>query len=144
LNVTPGFHNKQQQGMYIAIGGGVLFVGGVLTILLGSDGKTPFNADGDTHLGNTNAIFAGSALLLAGICGGILGGAWYIDNAHTRIDGDTAKAQPGSDKNPSGPSSPGVDTKFQFSTSKREPTWNTPKTSGMPAVTTVPILSRTF
>jgi hypothetical protein len=141
LNVIPGYHNKQQQGLYVLIGGGVLAVGGILTILIGSDGKTPFSGDGETHLGNTNTIFIGSTLILAGIVGGILGGAWYIDNAHTRVGGDTAKAQPGSDKSPG---SPGVDTKFQFSTSKREPTWNTPKTAGMPPVVSVPILNRTF
>jgi hypothetical protein len=143
LNVIPGYHNKQQQGLYVLIGGGVLAVGGILTILLGSDGKTPFSGDGETHLGNTNTIFIGSTLILAGIVGGILGGAWYMDNAHTRVGGDTAKAQPPSDRAPS-PGGPGVDTQFQFSTSKREPTWNAPKTSGMPNVMSVPILSRTF
>src|SRR5262249_25503445 len=38
LNVIPGYHNKQQQGLYILIGAGVVTVGGILTILIGSDG----------------------------------------------------------------------------------------------------------
>jgi hypothetical protein len=141
LNVRPGYHQRAQQGMYVAIAGGVLLVGGILTIAIGSDGKTPFSGDSDTHLGNTNTIFIGSALILAGVCGGILGGAWMIDNAHTRVGGDVIKQNaPPSDQTPAGP----VETKFQFQTSKREPTWNAPKVVGMPAAVTVPFLSRTF
>jgi hypothetical protein len=134
LYVAPGYHNTAQQGLWIAVGSGAVLVGGILTILLGSDGKTPFNADGQTHLGNTNAIFAGSVLILAGVCGGILGSAWLYDNSHTRVGGDVAKAPPASE--PAPPGGP-VETKFQFQTSKREP-------SGLPAVMSVPILSRSF
>jgi len=63
-----------------------------------------------------------------------LGSAWLVDNAHTRVGGDVVKAQPASDTAP--PGGP-VETKVQFQTSRREP-------SGLPAVLSVPILSRSF
>ena len=88
LDVTPGVHNKAARGGWILAGGAVLTVGGIVTLVAGS--KSNYVA-GDGGVGtsnsNTDWIFVGSALVLAGVVAGLTGGAFMYDNAHTKVEG---------------------------------------------------------
>ena len=88
LDVTPGVHNKAARGSWILVGGAVLVVGGVITLLAGS--KSNYVAgDNGTSTPNTNTdwIWVGSLLIAAGVIAGITGGSFMYDNAHTKVDG---------------------------------------------------------
>ena len=134
LTVSPGVHKKAVRGVWILAGSGALVVTGVILLIAGSDGSATFNSDGVTHNANTNFIFAGTGLILAGVVGGVLGGAWYLDNRHSGVEGGQA-ATP----EKTGPA------KIELSTSKREPIYNAPKTAfGLPVVYGVPLLNARF
>ena len=136
LTVRPGYHQKAETGFWVLVGGGAAVVIGTAVILLGTDTAAASSADGETHIGNTNALFTGSLFLIAGLSGGILGGSWLLENAHTRVNGDVARPTP--EKG----GAPGAE--FKFSTSSRQPVFSLPKTTGMPSVTSVPLLSGKF
>ena len=88
LDVTPGFHNKGARGGWILAGGAVLVVGGVITLLAGSKSNYVAGDNGTgTGNGNTDWIFVGSGLIVAGVIAGITGGSFMYDNAHTKVDG---------------------------------------------------------
>ena len=134
LTVSPGVHKKAVRGLWVLAGSGAILVTGLIVLLAGSDGSSTFTSDGQTHNSNTNFIFAGTALMLVGVAGGVLGGAWYLDNRHTGVNGVQAtspeKAAP---------------AKVEVTTSKREPIFNAPKSAfGLPVVYGVPVLNTTF
>jgi hypothetical protein len=136
LTVSPGTAKKQKIGLYTLIGSGVLFVGGALVTLIGANAKT--NASGEIPQSNTGTIFVGEIMMLTGVVGGIFGGAWYLDNRTTGVDGDVGKTIP----EKSG-GAPGGAVQVKVSAS-REPVFSAPKPTGLPAFTTVPIYSGTF
>jgi hypothetical protein len=88
LDVAPGNHNKATHGEWILLAGGALAVGGIVTLLVGSKNN---DVAGDTGVAansqNTDVIFVGSALIVAGLVAGITGGAFMYDNAHTKVEG---------------------------------------------------------
>lgn len=123
LNVTPGTSGGRTRGVVTTIGSGAVLAGGVVVILVGM--KHHGDADGElSQPRNDAALLAGGAMVFAGIVGGIVGTSWIVNNAHTSVDGDVRKA--GS------------------ANAARLPVFNTPKQVGMPALTTVPLLSGSF
>jgi hypothetical protein len=87
LLVAPGSKRKQKIGTGILIGGAVLLVGGVVGGLLAACPSCTFQANGTTDNQNFLAIGIGTGLAVTGIAAGIFGGAWIVDNAHTRVSG---------------------------------------------------------
>lgn len=146
LKVTPGVHNKAETGKWILIGGGVLAVGGVLVLILGSSAKA--DSTGVINQANSNTIFLGSTMLLAGLGGAVFGGSWFVNNSHTGVDGDIMRTT--NEKPAPGGAPGGVKGEFKLSTSNkvdapsRTPVYNTPKTSGLPAFLSVPVFGTTF
>jgi hypothetical protein len=92
LSVTPGRVEKYKLGMYVLGAGGVLTLGGIITLAAGASPDSTFDADGLTHNRNTTALAVGSLLILAGISTGLTGGAWMWDNQHTRVESGAAPA----------------------------------------------------
>ena len=97
LDVSPGTQQKAKVGMYFLIGGAAFAVAGLITVLassghgfVSSDG----NGDGNSHLGHTNGLFAGGALLFVGIGGMLYGGGTMWGNAHSTVEGNVAQPQP--------------------------------------------------
>lgn len=126
LDVTPGTHNKYSTGEWVLIGGGVFIVGGVVALLAGSSSNAVQGADGTvTSDKNTNWIFVGTSLILAGVIGGLVGGSFMYDNAHTHVDGGTPVDEKKTNNE-------GVSIKV---TASRAPTWH--EDTG-PAITAVP------
>ncbi len=88
LDVSPGVHNKAALGGWVVAGGAVLAVGGIVTLVAGSKSNYVAGDNGTgTPNSNTDWIFVGSGLLLAGVVAGLTGGALMYDNAHTKVDG---------------------------------------------------------
>jgi hypothetical protein len=109
LQVVPGKQGKATAG-YVLVGtGAALAVAGVLVIAIGSrGGKTFPGGEGGsdtstTNNANYNFILGGTALILGGAVAAILGGAWAIDNAHTRVG---AGAEPENGKKATSPTTP--------------------------------------
>jgi hypothetical protein len=94
LHIGPGEIKKQRIGTYVLIGGGVLFLGGLIGGLAASHPSETFTADGTTNNSNWSAIIVGTSLALVGLGGAIFGGAWVVNNAHTRVGGDVQAAPP--------------------------------------------------
>jgi hypothetical protein len=94
LDVSPGDPSKKQTGMYVTIGGGVLALAGIITMIAGAKPSNTFPADGTTGLSNTNVLWIGGALLFAGIATGIYGGSMWVNGGNTSVDGDVSKAGP--------------------------------------------------
>ena len=136
LQIAPANHKKGVQGLWVLGGAGLLAVTGVIVILAGSDSKTTFSEDGATNNGNTNFIFAGTGLILAGVCGAVIGGSWYLDNRHTTVDGSptTPEKTPGK-----------LEISAALAPTARLPIYNAPKVaSGAPTVTSFPLLRGSF
>jgi hypothetical protein len=143
LTVAPGSKGRADAGLYILVGGGIITIAGVAVLFLGSDKNGAMLADGQTHNAHYNAMFWGGALVLAGVTTGIFGAGWMLGNRHSDVSGDVSKVieeKPAPGAAPSG----GGAAEVKFSTSSRQPTWNTPKLSGMPQIMTVPVLSGRF
>lgn len=87
LRASPGLKSKYETGKYVLGGGGVLVLGGLVTLLAGASPSSTFDADGITHNRNQTAISVGSLLILTGVAVGITGGAWLLDNAETKVRG---------------------------------------------------------
>jgi hypothetical protein len=137
LDVTPGTHNKYTTGEWVLIG--VFIVGGVITLLAGSSSNAVPGEDGTvTSNKNTNWIFVGTSLILAGVIGGLVGGSFMYDNAHTHVDGGT----PVNEKNDEKKTNDGVSIKV---TASRAPTWHEdtgPTITAVPNI--VPLFQRSF
>jgi hypothetical protein len=103
LKIGPGEIKKQRIGTYVLIGGGVLFLGGVIGGLAASHPGETFTADGTTNNSNWTAIIVGTSLAVVGLSGALFGGAWYVNNAHTRVGGDVQAAPPATGQNPTPP-----------------------------------------
>lgn len=149
LGVAPGTKARENAGLWILVGGGVFVVTGLVILLVGSDknGVFPGNFqadDGQTHGGHLNAMMAGGAFILTGIAGGIFGTAWLINNKHTAVGGDVAKTIDEKPAPAAEPGGGGVNAEVKFSTKLRQPTWNAPKPTGMPAAFTMPVWQGTF
>ena len=91
LQVVPGKQGKATAG-YVLVGtGAALAVAGVLVLAIGSRGGDTFpGGEGGTDTSTTsnknyNLILTGTGLILGGVVVGVLGGAFAIDNAHTRV-----------------------------------------------------------
>jgi hypothetical protein len=139
LTVTPGIHDKERTGLWILAGGGALFVIGTIIVIAGANAKT--DPDGTIGLANTSTIFAGEALMFAGVGGAIFGGAWMLDNAHSGVAGDV-----GNKKIPSKDNAPGgapVNATVKISAS-RQPIFEPSKTASMPGFVSVPVFAGTF
>jgi hypothetical protein len=98
LDVGVGDKKGETTGTVLLVVGGVLVVAGVIVMIAagstsgGLSGQG--NDSGTTHLGNTNAFFAGGALVFAGLAAGIYGGATMINSAHSNVEGDVARPGP--------------------------------------------------
>jgi hypothetical protein len=135
LDVTPGTHSKYTTGEWVLIGGGVFIVGGVVALLAGSSSNAVQGADGTvTSSKNTNWIFVGTSLIVAGVIGGLVGGSFMYDNAHTHVDGGTPVDEKKTNE--------GVSLKV---TASRAPTWHEdtgPTITAVPNI--VPLFQRSF
>jgi hypothetical protein len=133
LKVDPGTQSGQQRGLITLIGSGAVLAGGAAVIILA--GRKGMDANNQLPQSSTNAILIGSSMMLAGVIGGIVGGSWYVQNAHTGVSGDVGRTtrEKGEAK---------AATK-KSAENDRQPTWNTP-TMPAPAATTVPFLTGTF
>jgi hypothetical protein len=95
LYVSPGTKTKQKIGTGVLIGGAVLFVGGIVTGIAAACPSCNFNANGAaTDNQNWLAIGVGTGLAVVGLSAGIFGGAWMVDNAHSRVNGAVQAAPP--------------------------------------------------
>jgi hypothetical protein len=140
LDVTPGTDGKYKTGEWLLIGGGVFIVGGVVALLAGSSSNAAPGMDGTvTTTKNTNWIFVGTSLILAGVVGGLVGGSFMYDNAHTHVDG----GKPIDEKGGAGG---GGGISIKVTTGERTPTWH--EASGptiTPTMTSiVPVFQRSF
>jgi hypothetical protein len=92
LSVTPGSKSKRTTGIWVLGGSGAVTLGGLIVLAAGIAPSQTFSADGMTHNENQTAIAVGSLLVVAGITGGITGGAWMLDNSRTAVDVGAAPA----------------------------------------------------
>ena len=147
LSVSPGSKGRADAGLYILVAGGIVTTAGIAVMFLGSDKNGVFaNDDGQTHNAHLNAMFFGGALVMAGVTTGIFGAGWMIGNRHSDVGGDVAKVideKPAPGSSPSAPGG-GGGAEVKFSTSSRQPTWNTQKNPGLPQVMSVPIFAGRF
>jgi hypothetical protein len=104
VHVAPGLKHREKVGEVLTITGAVVTVGGLIVGLAAASPSSVFQADGTTNMTNWNVIAAGTTVALAGLVTGILGGAWWYDNAHTRVAGDV-QGEP--------PARGGVEPRFQ-------------------------------
>ena len=96
LDVAPGDKKKASVGTIFLVGGAVLAVTGIV-VMLASSGAGFVSGGGTTnettHIGHTNGIFIGGALLFAGLATGIYGVGTMVNNGKTHVAGDTQAAQ---------------------------------------------------
>ncbi len=144
IYVAPGSTSRANTGLYILVAGGLITIAGVAVIFLASDKHGVFTSDGQTHPAHLNAIFFGGALVMAGVATGLFGAGWMIGNKHSDVSGDVAKVIDEKPAPGSSPSTPGGSAEVKFSTSNRQPTWNTQKNPGLPQVMTIPVLTGSF
>ena len=106
LDVTVGEKKGETVGLVVLGVGGVLVIAGIIVIAVagGTGGVSgQGNDSGLTHLGNTNALFAGGGLIFAGLAAGIYGGATYLNSKTSTVEGDVAKPGPARGALDSGP-----------------------------------------
>jgi len=138
LDVTPGVHKKVVTGSWLLAGGGVLVVGGVVTLLAGSKANAAPGIDGTvTNNSNTDWIFVGTALILGGVIAGLGGGALVLDNSHTKVDGAVGAT---SDKKTE-PVKAQVQVVGQLTP---RPTWHEDRGPSLAPSTFLPIVQGTF
>lgn len=94
LHFRPGVKKKEKTGEYMAIGGGILFVGGVVGGLIAASPSSVFNSSGTSNDYNFNVIAVGTGIALAGLVTGLVGVSWWVDNSHSLAAGDIQTAQP--------------------------------------------------
>jgi hypothetical protein len=94
LDVTPGDPKKKTTGLIVVGVAGVLTTAGIITIIAGSKPSNAFRADGTTGLSNTNVLFIGTALIVAGAATGIYGAAMIINNGKSDVEGDVSRTGP--------------------------------------------------
>ena len=86
VKVTPGTKSKRELGLWVLGGSGAVALGGIIVLAAGVSPSSSFSGDGLTHNENQTAIAVGSLLIVAGITGGITGGAWALDNSRTAVE----------------------------------------------------------
>lgn len=86
VKVTPGVKKKRELGLWVLGGSGAVALGGIIVLAAGVSPSSSFTNDGLTHNENQTAIAVGSLLVLAGVTGGITGGALAFDNSRTTVD----------------------------------------------------------
>jgi hypothetical protein len=131
LKVTPGYLSRERAGLYVLGAGGLVALGGVVLILVGTGGDKTFNPDDQTHTGNTDILGGGIAMILAGVGAGIFGGAWMIDNGRSVVEGGVISTKP-EKAPPPGP----IKLDVNGTAGKNE--------LRMPGFTSVPLLRGTF
>jgi hypothetical protein len=96
IHVSPGLKSKEKTGEIMTITGAVVFVGAVVAGIAAADPSVinQANSTGVTNNYNWNVIAVGTTVALAGLVTGILGGAWWYDNSHTKVAGDVQGDQP--------------------------------------------------
>ena len=106
LDVQVGEKKGETTGLVVLGVGGALVIAGIIVIAVagGTNGVSgQGNDSGTTHLGNTNALFAGGGLIFAGLAAGIYGGATYLNSKSSTVEGDVAKPGPARGALDSGP-----------------------------------------
>lgn len=96
LAVNPGSIRKSRIGLWVLGGAGVLAVASVITLIVGGvfDG---FDSGGVVSQGRTDALFAGSFMLVGALAGGTWGAATWYNNKTSTVDGPLvvpSKAEP--------------------------------------------------
>ena len=88
INVQPGIKSRARTGEIMTFTGVVVTVGAIVVGIAAANPGDTFSANGTTNNYNWNVIAGGTTIAVAGLVTGILGGAWWYDNAHTRVAGD--------------------------------------------------------
>lgn len=101
LRVDPSKQSKQTAGVVLLGVGGAVTIGGVVVLALASTAgqreQETSGADNQTHTSHTDAVFAGTAMVIAGVAAGVTGGAYLLDSStHVygpvrMVDDDTSK-----------------------------------------------------
>jgi hypothetical protein len=94
IHVAPGLRNREKIGEALTITGATLTVGALIVGLVAAEPSSVFQANGTTNNTNWNVIAVGTTIAVVGLGTGIFGGAWWYDNAHTRVAGDIQGDQP--------------------------------------------------
>jgi hypothetical protein len=149
LSVVPGSKARADAGLYILVGGGIVTIAGVAVMVLSAGKGDVFQSQGDgqTHNSYLNSLFFGGALVMTGLTAGLFGAGWMLGNRHSTVGGDVSKTI---DEKPAPAGAPGAapggggGAEVKFSTSSRQPTWNTQKNPGLPQVMSVPIFAGRF
>jgi hypothetical protein len=94
LRVITGESSKERIGKYVLIGGGALIVAGILTMAIGCHPGDTFTLDGTTNQTNFDVLTVGTSLVLAGVVGGLYGGATWYNNTQSHVGGDVMGAAP--------------------------------------------------
>ncbi len=94
IHVAPGLKSRARIGEILTFTGAVLVVGALVVGIGASDPGATFPANGQTDNYNWNVIAVGTGVAVVGLVSGILGGAWWYDNSHTRVAGDVQGDQP--------------------------------------------------
>ncbi len=86
LRVSPGSIRKSRLGLGFLIGGGVLGVASIITLIAGGvfDG---FGDGGVVSQTRTDLLFAGSFMLIGALATGTWGGATWYNNKTSTVDG---------------------------------------------------------
>jgi hypothetical protein len=103
IHVAPGIKSRAKTGEIMTFTGAVLLVGAVVVGIGASDPGKTFQANGVTDNYNWDVIAVGTTVAVAGLITGILGGAWWYDNSHSRVAGDV---QQGADQPARGSNEP--------------------------------------
>ena len=90
VHVAPGIKSKAKVGEILTFTGAVLVVGALVVGIGSADPGSVFSSNGGNNTDNYNwdVLAVGTGVAVAGIVTGVLGGAWWYDNSHTRIAGD--------------------------------------------------------
>ncbi len=88
IHVAPGLRQREKIGEALTITGAALTVGALIVGLAAAEPSSVFSSSGSTDNANWNVIAVGTGVAVVGLVTGIFGGAWWYDNAHTRVAGD--------------------------------------------------------
>lgn len=94
VRVAPGEKDKERLGTYVLIGGGALIVAGIIIMAVGVHPSQTFRDDGTTNNTNWDVLTVGTAMIVGGVVGGLVGSAFVINNGHSRAGGDVQAAPP--------------------------------------------------
>lgn len=86
LKVRPGSIRKSRTGLWLLGGAGALGIASIITLIAGGafDG---FGDGGVVSQGRTDALFAGSFMLIGALGLGVWGGATWYNNKTSTVDG---------------------------------------------------------